>query len=49
MGIWAVCLSRRRAHNDNMLASAFLDRLLHQADTLAIEGHRDRLRDQGEA
>jgi len=32
-----------------MLASALLDRLLYQANTLVIEGRRDRLRDQGAA
>jgi DNA replication protein DnaC len=36
-------------NNDSTLTSALLDRLLHHADTLVIEGRRYRLRDQGEA
>ena len=36
-------------NNDSTLTSALLDRLLHHADTLVIEGRRYRLRDQHEA
>ncbi|HEY9143910.1 MAG TPA: ATP-binding protein [Arenimonas sp.] len=36
-------------NNDSTLTSALLDRLLHHADTLVIEGRSYRLRDQHEA
>ena len=36
-------------NNDSTLTSALLDRLLHHADTLVIEGRSYRLRDQSEA
>ena len=36
-------------NNESTLTSALLDRLLHHADTLVIEGRSYRLRDQGEA
>ena len=36
-------------NNDSTLTSALLDRLLHHAETVLIEGKRHRMRDQNEA
>lgn len=36
-------------NNDSTLTSALLDRLLHHADTVTIEGHSYRMKDQLES
>ncbi|MDP2430614.1 MAG: ATP-binding protein, partial [Pseudomonadota bacterium] len=36
-------------NNDSTLTSALLDRLLHHAESVVIEGHSYRMRDQAGA
>jgi DNA replication protein DnaC len=43
------CLPRHRAKNDSTLTSAILDRVLHHAETVIIEGKSFRMKDEIDA
>jgi DNA replication protein DnaC len=44
-----LCGGRTRINNDATLTSALLDRLLHHAETIVIEGQSYRMKDRIES
>ena len=40
------CMTWRHINNDSTLTSAFINRLLHQAETVKIEGRIFRMKDK---